>query len=164
MDIATIPPEYRRVTSVDWKAITETATGLYVEVGTFHGASASAASQNADRVVTIDTVNREPKVWDTESSIVFFHGDSAAYAKELTDSPIDTLFIDGDHSYEGVMLDCVSLIPRVKRFGIILFHDYNETNPDTGVFLAVNEYLATIPHKSFGKVPGSHHLLKVQKL
>ena len=37
--------------------------------------------------------------------------------------PIDFLFIDGDHTYEGVRHDWELFIPHVKPFGIVAFHD-----------------------------------------
>jgi len=36
---------------------------------------------------------------------------------------IDILFIDGDHSYEGVKRDWEMLHSRVSRFGVVIFHD-----------------------------------------
>lgn len=37
--------------------------------------------------------------------------------------PIDVLFIDGDHRYEGVKQDFLSYRPLVRDGGLILFHD-----------------------------------------
>ena len=37
--------------------------------------------------------------------------------------PIDLLFIDGDHSYDGVKADWRSFTPYMSRFGIVVFHD-----------------------------------------
>ena len=37
--------------------------------------------------------------------------------------PIDLLFIDGDHSYEGVKNDWKRFVRFVKPFGIVIFHD-----------------------------------------
>ena len=37
--------------------------------------------------------------------------------------PIDLLFIDGDHSYEGVKADWGTYKPRMDPFGLIVFHD-----------------------------------------
>jgi predicted O-methyltransferase YrrM len=37
--------------------------------------------------------------------------------------PIDMLFIDGDHTYEGVKNDWSLFVPHVTEFGIVVFHD-----------------------------------------
>jgi predicted O-methyltransferase YrrM len=41
----------------------------------------------------------------------------------LNGKPIDFLFIDGDHSYEGAKKDFLLYAPFVKKSGIIAFHD-----------------------------------------
>jgi len=43
--------------------------------------------------------------------------------KVLGGQDIDLLFIDGDHSYEGVKLDFEKFLPLVGENGIIAFHD-----------------------------------------
>ena len=37
--------------------------------------------------------------------------------------PIDLLFIDGDHSYNGVKGDWENFSPFVTKFGVVVFHD-----------------------------------------
>jgi predicted O-methyltransferase YrrM len=37
--------------------------------------------------------------------------------------PIDLLFIDGNHSYEGVKADWDNFTPHMSEFGLVLFHD-----------------------------------------
>jgi predicted O-methyltransferase YrrM len=37
--------------------------------------------------------------------------------------PIDLLFIDGDHSYDGVKRDWELFSPYISRFGVVVFHD-----------------------------------------
>ncbi|TFF99080.1 MAG: class I SAM-dependent methyltransferase [Promethearchaeota archaeon] len=43
--------------------------------------------------------------------------------KILKKKEIDVLFIDGDHSYEGVKQDFEMYAPLVKKNGLIVFHD-----------------------------------------
>jgi predicted O-methyltransferase YrrM len=46
--------------------------------------------------------------------------------------PIDMIFIDGDHSYEGVKRDWELFCPFVKQFGVVVFHDTMwERQPDS---------------------------------
>ena len=49
---------------------------------------------------------------------------------------IDFLWIDGDHSYEGVKKDIQNWIPLVKKNSTICFHDYRDA---PGVKKAVDE-------------------------
>lgn len=44
--------------------------------------------------------------------------------------PLDYLFIDGDHRYEGVKRDFEMYGPMVRKGGIIAFHDIVEGPPD----------------------------------
>jgi len=52
--------------------------------------------------------------------------------KILGDSKLDFLFIDGDHTYEGVKRDFEMYSPLVRKGGIIAFHDIVEHPPETG--------------------------------
>ena len=51
---------------------------------------------------------------------------------------IDFLWIDGDHSYEGVKKDIQDWVPLVKKNSPICFHDYRDA---PGVKKAVDELL-----------------------
>ena len=46
--------------------------------------------------------------------------------KQLGDEDLDFLFIDGDHSYEGVLCDFMTYSPLVRTGGLIAFHDICE--------------------------------------
>jgi len=48
---------------------------------------------------------------------------TSAEAAEAWSRSIDLLFIDGDHSYEGVKRDWDSFSPHVSPFGVVVFHD-----------------------------------------
>lgn len=51
----------------------------------------------------------------------------------LENKPVDVLFIDGDHSYEGVLADWLLYHPLVREGGIVAFHDALLSAPDLGV-------------------------------
>lgn len=57
--------------------------------------------------------------------------------KYFEDKSIDILFIDGDHSYNGVKTDIENYLPKIKPGGIIAGHDYNKYWD--GVIRAVDE-------------------------
>ena len=60
------------------------------------------------------------------SDIVEIHmSDTTALSKSWTE-PIDLLFIDGDHLYEGVHADWNNWSKFVKVGGYVMFHDYND--------------------------------------
>ncbi|MEM4488736.1 MAG: class I SAM-dependent methyltransferase [Desulfurococcaceae archaeon] len=50
----------------------------------------------------------------------------------LGNGKLDFLFIDGDHTYEGVKRDFEMYSPLVRKGGIIAFHDIVEHPPETG--------------------------------
>ena len=65
-----------------------------------------------------------------------FIGTSEEYNKERK---FDIIFIDGDHSYEGVKKDIAVWKNRVNPGGIIAGHDYSNHPSKAGVVKAVNE-------------------------
>jgi cephalosporin hydroxylase len=60
-----------------------------------------------------------------------------ALLKHLNGNQIDFLFIDGDHTYEGVKQDYEMYSPLVKKGGHVAFHDINDTeyHRDRNVFV-----------------------------
>jgi predicted O-methyltransferase YrrM len=52
--------------------------------------------------------------------------------KILNGNQLDFLFIDGDHSYEGVKKDFEMYSPLVRKGGIIAFHDIVGHSLETG--------------------------------
>ena len=52
---------------------------------------------------------------------------------------IDFAFIDGLHTYEGVVADIAAYYPRMARGGVLMFNDYGFW---TGVTRAVDEFVA----------------------
>ena len=69
---------------------------------------------------------------------VFLKGNSVEMAKSVKNGSLDFIYIDGDHSYEGVMADLKAWAPKVKKGGLISGHDV--LNPAYGVKQAVEEF------------------------
>ena len=50
-------------------------------------------------------------------------GDSTSVSREFRER-IDLLFVDGDHSYEGVKADVDAWFPHLAPNATVVFHDY----------------------------------------
>ena len=69
-----------------------------------------------------------------------FKGTSSAFAESIqSGTKFRMIFIDADHSYEGVSRDIFSLVNLLIDDGIFCFHDYSKGFP--GVLKAVNEHI-----------------------
>ena len=53
-------------------------------------------------------------------------------AAALVDGDVDFLFIDGDHTYQGVKSDFEMYSPLVRQGGLIALHDIVEHAPESG--------------------------------
>lgn len=67
--------------------------------------------------------------------------------EKVEDASLDLVFIDGDHSYEGVRSDIDAWLPKVRLGGVISGHDYDNTNKYGDAFKGVDRAV----HESFGK-------------
>lgn len=142
-----------------------------VEIGSARGKSAChiglALAEN-DRGMLHAIDPHQPTAWSDEAStdtwpiitrnlrrlgleerVRVLRQDSAAAAGAWRD-PIDLLFIDGDHSYDGVRRDWEAFSPFVRPSGVVVFHDTlwdlrpdeRWSRPDMGVPRLVEELRA----------------------
>jgi Methyltransferase domain len=65
--------------------------------------------------------------------VTLLQGDSAATIADLP-GRFDTVFVDGEHSYEGVMRDLRALEGRIEPGGVAMFHDCFHPANATGVY------------------------------
>ena len=65
-----------------------------------------------------------------ESEILRMSSDDASY--KFDDNSIDFIFIDGDHTEQGVYGDLKNWYPKVKSGGILSGHDYVDREMDCG--------------------------------
>ena len=88
------------------------------------------------------------------------HETKAQVLKLLRGDPLDYLFIDADHTYEGVRQDFRSYGPLVRSGGLIAFHDIvthkKETRCEVERFW--NEIKAQYRHQEFIEYPGADGL------
>ena len=106
---------------------------VYLEVGVLHGRSMNFVRKYfKGDIYGIDIHNQLHPI----SGINFIHAPSNEAVKNWT-LPINILFIDGDHSYEGVKDDWDNFSPFVVKGGIVYFHDCDNTSP--GVVQLFNE-------------------------
>lgn len=122
---------------------------IMVEIGCDAGGTLWAWKQaGVPRVIGIEYPDEHPDddPWGTDNPLVphgaeIIRGDSHEEAtryelKELlAGEPIDVLFIDADHTYEGVKKDFIMYSPMVANEGAIVFHDVSPhpNHPDVGV-------------------------------
>lgn len=115
-----------------------------VEIGSARGRSAcfialALRENGGGRLLAIDP--HQPTAWNDTGAVETFavmqrnlerlrltpyveilRATSAEVAAGWT-RPIDLLFIDGDHSYDGVRRDWDLFVPYMAEFGVVVFHD-----------------------------------------
>ena len=145
-------------------AVNRFDNSIFVEVGTWKGRSAIymaekiKGSQKNIKFYTIDIFEYEGEYENFKTDSDSFYeevlqniepvkefinvlkGCSLDVCNQFEDESIDFLFLDGDHSYEGVKNELELWFPKVKIGGIISGHDYSQP---CGVKQAVNEFFSS---------------------
>ena len=126
---------------VKW-AIDEIRPGkTYLEIGSFRGGSLSLYGRQMEagaKLVSVDRPLSKPGIREDLSTAiidlrtdgydaVWIEGNSHApeiVARVREAAPVvDVLFIDGDHTADGVMQDVANYVPLVRSGGLVVFHD-----------------------------------------
>ena len=81
--------------------------------------------------------------------VVFLRGDSVTMSQQVPGLSLRLVYVDGDHSYEGVLNDIHAWLPKLVPGGVMAFHDYE--NPNYGVKKAV-ELLAKVTGTQIYKI------------
>jgi predicted O-methyltransferase YrrM len=130
----------------------------YVEIGCYAGGSACLVSQRKNtNVYSIDlghpispdiAIKNVNNFNTTNNLYEYIKGNSQSEEtlntlKNFIDH-IDVLFIDGDHTLNGVKLDFNIYSPMVKSGGYIVFDDYNDIEFSPEVKVAVDELLSNL--------------------
>jgi cephalosporin hydroxylase len=130
----------------------------YVEIGCYAGGSACLMLQRENtNVFSIDLGNPiNPEIVKQNVNKLNKHTNNYNYIQgsshdleiinkliEYIDE-IDILFIDGDHSYDGVILDFEMYSKLVKSGGYIIFDDYNDYQYSPQVKPAVDSIVSNL--------------------
>lgn len=91
--------------------------------------------ETIDLQTSFDTLK---EVYSDDSRVDLIKGKSVSFLNSLADNSIDFVYIDADHSYEGVKQDIAISFKKIKSNGYILGHDY--TPMFEGVIRAVDEF------------------------
>lgn len=60
---------------------------------------------------------------------VFLRTDSLSASRRFKPETLDWVYIDGRHDYDGVIEDIRSWLPKVKKGGVLVGHDYVSSVP-----------------------------------
>jgi predicted O-methyltransferase YrrM len=145
----------------------------YVEIGCYAGGSACLMLQRPNtNVISIDLGHPIPpdivkrnvyKFNKLNNPHTYLQGNSQTIemVNQLTNiiDSIDILFIDGDHSYYGVINDFSLYHDLVKPGGYIVFDDYNDSQYSPEVNPAVNDIVKqfSTQYKIIGTIPNLYN-------
>ena len=92
-----------------------------------------------------------------DSNFTVMKGDSSTCISKLEDDFLDMIYLDGDHSYEGVKRDIDVAFKKVKNGGWLMGHDYEMNMKKArkyyqfGVKNAVDEFCKNNNQKIYAK-------------
>lgn len=146
-----IPSEIEKLTV----RVEEIKPRSMVEIGTANGGSLyffSRYFKTCRQIISINLPLRYSelkdkffRLYDETKVFHFLRGPSYSFeiingvSNILNGSKVDFLFIDGDHSYDGVKKDFYEYKNFVSNNGIIAFHDISNRHPSIGVGKFWNE-------------------------
>jgi cephalosporin hydroxylase len=139
-----VPYEFRRFAEI----VAKLKPKFAMEIGTLYGGTLFVITRLADSTATIVSVDmpggkfgggysrlRVPlyRCFPTHQQKLHLvradshHSDTLLKVRQLLNGhALDLLFIDGDHSYEGVKADFEQYAPLVRKGGVIALHDIAE--------------------------------------
>ncbi len=138
----------------------------YLEIGTWMGESIAAVSEIADKCYSISMPDDDKEIVDYfrnvlsknnfsryfsrgRENIVHFCGDSKTFDFNNIKDKVDLVFIDGDHSYEGVRKDTENIFSFIdKENSVVVWHDFKDIR---------NKFIEPTVQAVFDALPESMH-------
>lgn len=131
--------------------ISENVNAIGVEIGVLRGECSREIVREWGKCITLYLVDNYCCGWDEYDTAVanlspwkdrieWVLGDSVEIAFKIPDN-LDFVYIDGDHSYEGVKRDMEAYWPKIRSGGVLCGHDYNPRWKSlVGIIRAVDEF------------------------
>jgi SAM-dependent methyltransferase len=116
-----------------------------VETGRFSAHILQSAKPAALHLFDLTFASTQADVLQ-HSAVTLHEGASAEGLGRLPDDHFDWIYIDGDHSHEGVAADLAVAARKVKPGGLLVFNDFAIIDPDFGrygVHNVVSDFVAT---------------------
>lgn len=148
-----------------------------VEIGRLQGGSLLTMAYAGGNIISIDlqissAVSKgKGKLWDSyclevlrlvglQNKVKIIIGNSQTWNTKFLENKINVLFIDGDHSYEGVKNDYNNWINTVKLGGHILFHDACGKKENIDYAVGVKKFVNTLTLKKVKEIESIAHFIK----
>jgi predicted O-methyltransferase YrrM len=165
-----IPEEFEQFAAL----VAKRSPRFMMEIGTFRGGTLFVLSRLAApdaKIIYLDRIHHSrlrrtlfqafPTRRGMLAAVVGDSHDPGVLANvraKLQGNTLDMLFIDGDHSYEGVRQDFEMYSPLVRPGGMVAFHDIVEHPPEAqcDVFRLWNELKLRYEHTEIVKQPTPH--------
>ena len=97
-------------------------------------------------ILNKNTIDTNLRKLNTSTSLTLIKGDSKEQQTKQNildiSSSFDLIFIDGDHSYNGVKYDFFILYDLLSKNGVMVFDDFNRAQTNIGVFKFINELIS----------------------
>lgn len=94
-----------------------------LEIGAYSNGCTYAFANICKKVVSIDLVHRSTERFN---NVTYITGNSHEVRNDIS-GKFDVIFIDGDHTYDGVKKDFELYSDLINKGGIICFHDIWDT-------------------------------------
>lgn len=131
----------------------------YLEIGSWRGESVANVSENTSQIMTINLSKEEMKSMNLKQEFIDLHGFFSKDIAKMNEifhnsktldfnklkNNFDLIFIDGDHSYEGVLNDTKKTFNlRKNSQSVIVWHDYGYS-PENVRYSTLKAILDGIP-------------------
>ena len=111
----------------------------------------TAAQRDAGRIAN-DMEHAQRRTLFAEDRRTLIRSDSVAFAESIPDRSLDFVFVDADHTLEGVRRDLRAFWPKIRAGGFLAGHDIDNPaagidwsgNPAWGVREAVEGFMAEL--------------------